>query len=85
VSSALLLSGCATMTGLGAIDPFRPFDDARLQQAVVENSLRVCGRAWRPIRWSQKDTDDTIRAVKANNASWVAWGCKQLEAKQGKK
>lgn len=32
----------------------------------------VC-KAWRPVTWSARDTDETIREVKANNAAWGAW------------
>ena len=28
--------------------------------------------AFEPIRWSKKDTDETIRQVKEHNAAWVA-------------
>ena len=28
---------------------------------------------WLPITWSQQDTDETIREIKANNARRAAW------------
>ena len=31
----------------------------------------VCA-AFEPIRWSKKDTDETIRQVKEHNAAWKA-------------
>ena len=32
----------------------------------------VACSAFEPIRWSRRDTDPTIRAVKEHNAAWVA-------------
>jgi hypothetical protein len=31
----------------------------------------VCS-AFEPIRWSKKDTDETIRQAKEHNAAWAA-------------
>ena len=33
------------------------------------NDVVACS-AFEPIRWSAKDTDDTIRQVKEHNAAW---------------
>lgn len=32
----------------------------------------VC-EAWRPVTWSSRDTDQTIREARANNAAWEAY------------
>lgn len=36
----------------------------------------VACSAFEPIRWSRRDTDPTIRAVREHNAAWTAV-CKQ--------
>ena len=36
---------------------------------------RATCAAWEPIRWSGKDTDDTIRQAKGHNATGRALGC----------
>lgn len=54
---ATILSGCATMTGFGATEP--PPDPRAI----------ACG-AFRPIGWSTRDTEQTIREVKSHNAAW---------------
>lgn len=49
---APILSSCATMD-TGAID--------------AAGISRICS-AWQPVTWSSRDTPETIRDVKANNA-----------------
>jgi hypothetical protein len=39
--------------------------------ASVGTDAIACS-AFEPIRWSNKDTDDTIRQVKEHNAAWKA-------------
>lgn len=51
----LILNGCATTTGSAAIEP------------GADTFCRIS----RPISWSQSDTDQTIREVKAHNAVGV--------------
>ncbi|QBX37208.1 hypothetical protein E4M01_05150 [Brevundimonas sp. MF30-B] len=51
-----ILSACATMTGSGAIEP-------------IQGAATYCAVA-RPITWSSRDTDETIREVKEHNAVW---------------
>jgi hypothetical protein len=31
----------------------------------------VAGSAFEPIRWSNRDTEETIRQVKEHNAAWI--------------
>lgn len=38
--------------------------------ASVGTDAIACS-AFEPIRWSNKDTDDTIRQVKEHNAAWA--------------
>lgn len=52
----LILPGCATTTGSVATDAL---------------AGSPCS-AFEPIRWSTKDTDETIRQVKGHNAAWKA-------------
>jgi len=54
------LTGCATTTGLNA-EPAAP-PPARFTFCAVAS----------PIYWDDADTDETIRQVKAHNATWVA-------------
>ena len=61
ISTTLILAGCETMTGSVAT---KPAPDPRATCA-----------AWEPIRWSGKDTDDTIRQAKGHNATGRALGC----------
>jgi hypothetical protein len=44
--------------------------------ASVGTDAVACS-AFEPIRWSRKDTDETIRHVKVHNAAWTAI-CRQL-------
>ena len=37
----------------------------------VDPALVAC-KAFAPIYWSERDTDETILAVKAHNAAWLA-------------
>lgn len=39
--------------------------------ASVGTDAVACS-AFEPIRWSKKDTDETIRQVKEHNAAWLA-------------
>lgn len=52
----LILQGCATTTGSVGTDAL---------------ASSPCS-AFEPIRWSAKDTDETIRQVKEHNAAWKA-------------
>ena len=52
--STPILTSCAKMTGIGV--PVRFLDTS-------------C-EAFRPIEWSEDDTDETIRQAKAHNAAW---------------
>jgi hypothetical protein len=47
-----------------------PPDCATTTASVGTDSV-VCS-AFEPIRWSKKDTDDTILQVKEHNAAWAA-------------
>ncbi len=40
--------------------------------ATVATNESVCD-VWKPISWSQKDTDETIVQVKVNNARRNGW------------
>lgn len=51
----LTLSGCARLTGSGVIEP------------PVAGAHTFCSIA-KPITWSSRDTDETIRGVKEHNA-----------------
>jgi hypothetical protein len=39
--------------------------------ATVGTDAVACS-AFEPIRWSRRDTDETIRAAKEHNAAWAA-------------
>lgn len=54
----LILSGCATTTGSGATSTPPPAAETYCQIA-------------KPITWSSRDTDDTIRQVKEHNAVYL--------------
>lgn len=56
-----LLVGCGTTTGSGG---------------TRAASIVAC-RGFEPIRWSSRDTDETIRAVKGHNAAYRAV-CREL-------
>ena len=62
VLMSLMLMGCATTTGTGATDP------------EAARPTAVC-LVWKPISWSSRDTDQTIREARANNRARTAWGC----------
>jgi hypothetical protein len=51
--SMFLLAGCASTTSLSV---------------TTDNGADAACSVWRPVSWSQKDTDQTIREVKINNA-----------------
>ena len=40
--------------------------------ATVETNKAACA-VWAPVSWSVKDTDQTIREAKVNNARRKAW------------
>ena len=52
-----ILSACETMTGSGAIEP-------------IQGADTFCSVA-KPIMWSSRDTDETIREVKEHNAVYM--------------
>ena len=56
---ATTLTGCATLTHLNA--PTKPEYDPRLTFCQV----------FTPILWNKRDTDETLRQVKAHNDVWV--------------
>lgn len=58
MSATLILTACVKTTGTGGID---------LNVAAA----RVTCEALRPISWSTKDTDETIREIKSHNAAWT--------------
>jgi hypothetical protein len=43
---------------------------------IVDYSKAEACANWKGVGWSKKDTDETIREVKANNARRLAW-CKK--------
>lgn len=51
-----------------------PASCAKMTGTVATNTS-VC-QVWQPIAWSKKDTDQTIVAVKVNNARRTGW-CKR--------
>lgn len=55
----VILTSCALLTGLNA--PKKPTYDPRPLMCQV----------FVPIRWSKKDTDETIKQVKIHNAVWL--------------
>lgn len=56
LSATLTLGGCATTTASGGTDAPKTV---------------VC-KVFQPISWSSKDTDETIKEVKAHNAVYLA-------------
>ncbi len=56
------LSSCMTLTDFVATKPV---------PAEANASVVAC-QAFRPIAWSNHDTDPTIRQVKAHNATYLA-------------
>lgn len=63
-----LLAACGTTTGTDAIDlrlsPSTGSAEARAARLVACN-------AFRPIDWSNRDTDETIRQAKGHNAAYA--------------
>ncbi len=57
---ATTLTGCGLLTSLRGQTP-KPTHDPR---------TAMC-KAFQPISWNKKDTDDTLRQVKAHNDVWV--------------
>lgn len=73
----LPMAGCFTTTGTGAIDFSKFFgrpDNPQTDAAIDANAVELC-KAWLPISWSSRDTEQTIAEVKSNNSARVAWGC----------
>lgn len=54
-----ILTACGSLTATGGTD---------LPPEV--DPVKVACEAFGPISWSYRDTDQTIREVKAHNASW---------------
>jgi hypothetical protein len=44
-----------------------------------EIESEVCA-SWHPVSWSSKDTTQTIKEAKANNAARKAWGCDEARS-----
>src|SRR5688500_3002171 len=61
VALALILSSCATTD-----------TDATRGAAGAAAIARICN-AWPPVTWSSRDTAETIREAKANNAARLAF------------
>lgn len=59
MNATLILSACVTMTGT---------DETK--QVIHDAALAVACKSFVPISWSTKDTDQTIREVKAHNGVW---------------
>ena len=59
---APMLGSCANPTAFAAIDPPPP---------VGTGPRRLACGLFQPIVWSARDTDETIRAVKAHNAAYL--------------
>lgn len=59
LSVMLILPGCATTTDTNAV-------------TIANAQVNVACQAFKPLSWSSKDTDQTIREAKAHNAAWVA-------------
>lgn len=61
----MILTGCVSRTSSpAATDP--------LSQPEVKPSVSSYCAVAKPIFWSLKDTDETIRQVKGHNAAWKA-------------
>jgi len=61
LSVTLPLAACTGMTASGGTE---------LPPEV--DPVKVACEVFRPITWSLRDTEDTIREVKAHNAAWKA-------------
>lgn len=59
LSLTLILPGCVATTGSNAV-------------TIANSQVNVACQSFRPLSWSSKDTDQTIREAKAHNAAWVA-------------
>jgi len=62
-----MTTGCASMTA--TVETSSPV------RVVGHSKEEVCSN-WKGVGWSSKDTDQTIREVKGNNARHQAW-CKK--------
>ena len=56
---AMTLTGCASLTRLN--DPIKPEYDPR----------KTFCQVFTPILWSKRDTDETLKQVKAHNDVWM--------------
>ena len=63
----MTLTGCASMTA--TVETSTPVK-------IVDYSKAEACANWKGVGWSKKDTDETIREVKANNARRLVW-CKK--------
>lgn len=61
LSVMLPLAACESLTASGGTD----------LPPEVDPALVAC-KAFAPIYWSERDTDDTILAIKQHNAAWLA-------------
>jgi len=60
-----------TLLLLAILSAAIPAGCAKMTGTVATNAS-VC-QVWQPIGWSKKDTDQTIVAVKVNNARRTGW------------
>jgi hypothetical protein len=51
--------------------PFAILTGCATTTASVGSDVVACS-AFEPIRWSKRDTDETIRQAKEHNAAWAA-------------
>jgi hypothetical protein len=49
-----------------------PLMGCAVQIPISEINTQVC-QVWKPVSWSSKDTDQTIREIKVNNARRGGW------------
>ncbi len=61
--------GRRAMRGVLLLMPLTILPGCATTMASVETDAVACS-AFEPIRWSKKDTADTIRQVKEHNAAW---------------
>jgi len=60
-----------TLLLLAILSAVIPASCAKMTGTVATNTS-VC-QVWKPIGWSKQDTDQTIVAVKVNNARRTGW------------
>ena len=61
LSATLLLAACESLTASGGTD----------LPPEVDPALVAC-KAFAPIYWSERDTDDTVKQILGHNAAWLA-------------